>query len=391
LAVDAAAWLGFLVGIVAVLATAASVLSTLVIPRAVTSRVSRWVATTVRRLFYLAVDRVDGYEGRDRLLAMLGPTMLVTLLATWVALVFVGYSLLLLPWSGPSLPDALRLSGSSMFTLGFVVPQGAAPTVLVLLAAGSGLVLVALLIAYLPALYSAFNRRETLVTMLDARGGSPAWGPEVLARQELVDVVDSLGDFYERWQEWAADLAETHTNYPTLIYFRSPHPYRSWIIALLAVLDAAALHHALNPLSSPSQARLVLRQGITSLHDIATVLRIRFDPDPHPEDPIALSREEFDAGVAHLEASGWSMERAPDDAWTNFRGWRVNYEAIAYAVADRVVAPPALWSGPRRYLAEAAKSPLRPPHREPDIPDERDLLRRATAKRRAARPRRPDW
>ena len=130
---------------------------------------------------------------------------LVTLLATWMMLVFVGYSLLLLPWSGPSLTEAMRLSGSSMFTLGFVVPQDAAPTVLVFLAAASGLVIVALLIAYLPALYSAFNRRETLVTMLDARGGSPAWGPEVLARQELVDVVDSLGQFYERWQEWAAD------------------------------------------------------------------------------------------------------------------------------------------------------------------------------------------
>ncbi|TMC49349.1 MAG: hypothetical protein E6J14_07510 [Chloroflexi bacterium] len=387
----AAAWVGFLVGIVVVLVTAASVLTTMVVPRAARSRLSRWLGITLRRLFYLVVVRIDGYEGRDRVLAMLGPAFLVTLLATWMMLVFVGYSLLLLPWSGPSLTEAMRLSGSSMFTLGFVVPQDAAPTVLVFLAAASGLVIVALLIAYLPALYSAFNRRETLVTMLDARGGSPAWGPEVLARQELVDVVDSLGQFYERWQEWAADLAETHTNYPTLVFFRSPHPYRSWIIALLAVLDAAALHHALNPLSSPSQARLVLRQGITSLRDIATVLRIPFDADPHPEDPIALTREEFDTGVAHLEASGWSMERGPDDAWTNFRGWRVNYESISYAIADRVVAPPALWSGPRRYLQEAARSPLRPPHREPDQADERDLLRRATAKRRAARPRRPDW
>src|SRR5581483_1535254 len=120
------------------------------------------------------------------------------------------------------------------------------PAALVFAEAATGLVVTALLIAYLPVLYAAFNRRETLVTTLEALAGSPAWGPELLARQALIGDVAYLPRVYERWTEWAADIAESHTNYRALVYFRSPDPMASWLLSLLAVLDAAALHLALN-------------------------------------------------------------------------------------------------------------------------------------------------
>jgi hypothetical protein len=46
----------------------------------------------------------------------------------------------------------------------------------------AGLVTVTLQIAYLPALYAAFNRRENEIALLNSRAGSPSWGPELLAR-----------------------------------------------------------------------------------------------------------------------------------------------------------------------------------------------------------------
>ena len=57
------------------------------------------------------------------------------------------------------------------------------------LAGASGLVLVAMLIAYLPVLYAAFNRREIQVTTLEALAGSPPWGPELLAVEDRKSVV----------------------------------------------------------------------------------------------------------------------------------------------------------------------------------------------------------
>ena len=109
------------------------------------------------------------------------------------------------------------------------------------MAAGAGMVLVALQIGYLPALYGAFNRRETLVTLLESRAGAPAWGPELLIRHHLVGMVESLSPLYAEWERWSADVAESHTSYPSLLYMRSPRSRNSWVISLIAVMDAAAL------------------------------------------------------------------------------------------------------------------------------------------------------
>ena len=41
------------------------------------------------------------------------------------------------------------------------------------------------------------------------------------------------------------------------------------------------------------------------------------------------------------------FEREPEAAWVHFKGWRVNYEEAAYALAATLDVVPALWSGPR--------------------------------------------
>jgi len=110
---------------------------------------------------------------------------------------------------------AMRLSGSSLFTLGFATPGGPAPYGIVFAAAISGLVVIALMIGYMPTLYAAYNRRETLVIMLEALSGKPPWGPELLARQQLIGNTSYLPRLYERWTEWAADISESHTTYQT--------------------------------------------------------------------------------------------------------------------------------------------------------------------------------
>jgi hypothetical protein len=235
-------------------------------------------------------------------------------------------------------------------------------------AAASGPLVIALQISYLPMLYAAYNRRETEVTLLQSRAGEPAWGPELLARQALVDTVGQLREVYGGWERLAADIGESHANYPILLSFRSPQPYRSWLIGLLTVMDGAAMHLALAPNSAPLQARLVLRAGFTALRDIARAARIPFDPDPYPDAPLQLAYEDFSAGVKRAVEAGFTAERSVEDAWPHFRGWRVNYEPIVYELARRIDAVPALWSGPRDWPADEIGT-RRPPHRRPDAPD----------------------
>src|ERR1700683_623607 len=141
--------------------------------------------------------------------------------------------------------------------------------------------------------------------MLESRAGVPAWGPELLARHQLVGIIDALPQFYADWEVWAAEVAESHTTYPVLLLFRSPEPWFSWSVGLLAVMDGAAMHLALAPSTASSQARLCLRMGFTALNRIAKVLRWEVDPDPDPLGPITLTFEEFDQAVAMLRDIGF--------------------------------------------------------------------------------------
>ena len=359
------AWIGFVSGIVLVLTTWSSVIRTLIVPRGLPSALPGQIALYSGRFFLFVARRFDSYEERDRILAFQAPTYLLLLLTTWMMLFLVGFGLILWPFV-ESLPRALLESGSSIFTLGFASTHEAAATFVHFLAAITGLVTVALLVGYLPTLYSSFNRRETMVTMLQSRAGAPAWGPEILFRYQNVRLVDQLPALYRDWERWAADVSESHTNYPMLIFFRSPHPLRSWILALLAVMDSAAMYLALAPDRAPKEARLCLRMGFLCLRDIAQFLHIEFDPDPLPTEPIELTFEEFEAGIARAVETGFPIERSIADAWPHFRGWRVNYEGVAYAIANIVSAPPGPWSGQRDNLPGMQIIPQRPADRTPD-------------------------
>ena len=160
-------------------------------------------------------------------------------------------------------------------------------------------------------------------------------------------------------------MAESHTTYPVMLMFRSPEPWFSWLLALLAVLDGAAMHLALAPATASSNARLCLRMGFTCLDRIGSMLGWHLDPDPLPEAPIALTFGEFEAAVKMLEEIGFPVERSAEEAWPDFHGWRVNYEAVAYRLADKLVVPPAPWSGTRRHLRPGITEPRRPPQRRP--------------------------
>jgi hypothetical protein len=346
----------FVIGLVVVCITLAEVLFTMVLPRrpAGVERLTVFVNRSVRLAFVGFSRLASTYEGKDAILAPTAPVALIAQLSFWGASLIVGFGLMLMP-TVHSISDSLLQSLTAMFTVGAVHIGGPADTGIDTLQ-----------IAYLPALYGAFSRREGLVSLLESRAGTPAWGPELLARHQLVGITDTLPDLYATWEEWAADVAESHTTYPILLLFRSPEPWFSWLLGLLAVLDGAAMHLALAPSTASSKARLCLRMGFTLLQRIAVTLGWTVDPDPSPEGPIQLTYEEFASAVEMLERVGFEAERSAAEAWPDFRGWRVNYETIAYRLADRLTAPPTPWSGPRRHLHSGPVEPRRPPQRNPE-------------------------
>jgi hypothetical protein len=341
------------IGAVLVLTAWASVIGTLIVPRPVSSWLTRWVDRVVNKAFRMATGAFADYPRRDRVLAAQAAAILLGQLAAWLGISFIGYVLLLWPFEAGGLGSAFTAAGSAMFTLGFAVPTGRAPAAIVFAAAATGLVIITLQIAYLPVLYAAFNRRETEVALLNARAGVPSWGPELLSRTHYAlgsgaSTIDTLPDLYTQWERWAADVTESHTTYLPLVRFRSPRPLSSWVTALLAVLDSAALFLALSPKSAPVvPARLCLRAGFLCFNQIARTMGIQVPEEPDPNGTISLSYQEFLDAIARMREVDFPVEREPSEAWPDFVGWRLNYEQAAYAVAAAVDAVPALWSGPR--------------------------------------------
>ncbi|MGH3190327.1 MAG: hypothetical protein ACRDPY_20760 [Streptosporangiaceae bacterium] len=360
------------IGGLLVLTAAGSVVGTLIVSRSVSGRLMRWVDKAVDETYQAMLSHIDEYKRCDRLLATQAAALLMAQLVAWLGVIFVGYGFLLWPFAARGVASAFTDAGSSMFTLGFAEPSGAVPAAIVFLAAASGLVIVTLQIAYLPTLYAAFNRRETEVALLNARAGIPSWGPELLARTHYalgsgMSTLDTMPDLYAQWERWAADVAESHTTYLPLVRFRSPGALSSWVTALLAVMDSAALFLSVSPEAAPTvPARLCLRGGFQCFNRVATAMSIQVPGEMGaPPGEISLTYAEFEEAVDRMKEVGFPVERDPKEAWPDFVGWRANYEQAAYAVAAAIYAVPALWSGPRRHpvppIPPIRPAPGRPP------------------------------
>jgi len=357
-------YLFFALGLFLVAIDGASVVGTLIVPRSAGGRLMVWVDRANHACFEMITSPLKDYGRRDRVLAAEAATLLVCQLVAWLAVAYLGFTLMLWPFV-PTFSDALDTAGPALWFIGDSSVHGWGERLVQYAAAFFGLVTVTLQIAYLPTLYSAFNRRETDIALLNARAGVPSWGPELLARTHYAlgsgqSTIGTLPDFYEQWERWAADIAESHTTYLPLVRFRSPRPLSSWVTALLSVLDSAAMYLAVSPEAAPTvAARLCLRSGFQCFGDIARALGVPVPLDPDPSMGISLTYDDFLKGLAHLRKVDFPIERDPADAWPDFLGWRVNYEQAAYAVAMSVHAVPALWSGPRKHKVEQI-APFRP-------------------------------
>jgi hypothetical protein len=348
LLVNLAHVLAFLAGLIVVGLTWFSAISTFVLPRSARSRLNRLVFALLRRLFDLILLFAKTYRRRDAILAYYAPFGMMLLLPTWYALISCGYAAMYWALGVEDFFDALHLSSSSLLTLGFADPKTFLLTAVVFSEAMTGLILVALLIAYLPTIYAAFARREQAVNMLDVRAGNPPSALEMLSRFKRIQGLDKLGEYWRSWETWFADIEESHTTLPMLVFLRSPRAENSWITAAGAVLDTASLTLSCVDVTYEPSAALCIRAGYLALRRIANYFDIPNPQEPHfPADPISVHREEFEAILTQLEAAGLPIRTDHEKAWKDFAGWRVNYDRALVMLCRLVMAPTAPWSSDR--------------------------------------------
>jgi hypothetical protein len=351
-------------GLLLIRAALASAVRTVILPRGIPSSLGRVVFVITRRLFRLRAGGADApFQRRDRVMAAYGPVSLLVLLVIWVLMVMGGYVALYWAVAERSLREAYSISGSSIVTLGFDRPADLGSETLSFTESALGLVLLALLITYLPSLYSSFARRESEVTALEVRASSPPSGVEMIKRFTRLHRLELLHDVWVRWERWFVELEESHTSFSVLVFFRSPQPDHSWITAAGAVLDAAALANAVVDTPHDVDADICIRAGYVALRRIASFFGMSYNPNPDLGVPITISRDEFDAACADMEAQGVPLKSDRDKAWDEFRGWRVNYDKVLLTLCGFTMAPYAPWSSDRAvmdYVPPLLRTLIRP-------------------------------
>ena len=324
-----------------------SAVRTFVLPRGVATVLTRTVFVGLRAVFNGFARLARTYDGRDAVMALYGPIGLLLLPAVWIVLTLVAFAAMFHALGVSGYEAAIEMSGSSLFTLGFIRPPDFVSTCLAFVEAAFGLGLLALLIAYLPTIYSAFSKREIMVGQLATFAGNPPAGVEILRRAHMMERFHLLEDVWVQWQGWFAELEETHTSLAVVNFFRSPAPHRSWVTAAGAVLDAASLRLAVTEMGFDPQAGLMIRGGRYALNAIAEYFDLPYAADPQPTDPILVTRDEFEEACDSLVAAGVAVRADRDAAWADFVGWRVNYDLALVGIAGLVMAPYAPWSSDR--------------------------------------------
>lgn len=338
----------FLLGLALVIGTIFSALSTFVLPRASHSRLNQIVFGVLLRLFQLLLRFTKSYEKRDAIMSYYAPIGLMLLLPAWYILTALGYSGMYWAMGVPDWDLSMRLSGSSLLTLGFATSENFWVNALVFSEATLGLVLVALLIAYLPTIYSSFSRREQAVNLLEVRAGNPPSAVGMILRFYRIHGLERLNDYWPVWEAWFSDVEESHTVLPALVFFCSPRPQNSWVVAAGAVLDAAALTLSAVDIPLSASAQLSIRAGFLALRRICDDFDIPYPADPQfPQQSISISQTEFDAALEKLAQAGIPLKTDREKAWLDFAGWRVNYDHVLLALCDLTMAPSAPWSSDR--------------------------------------------
>jgi hypothetical protein len=339
--------LAILLGTLLVIVTLFSAIRTLVLPRAIKDDITNLTFAAVRLLLSIPLRFSEDYRYRDRLMAYYAPIALLTLLPVWLFLVTLGYTGIFWGLGVEGWYESFLLSGSSLLTLGFAKAGDVIQLSLVYSEATIGLLLIALLIAYLPTMYAAFQRRESAVSLLEVRAGDPPSAVEMLLRFNRIRGLNQLHETWQSWENWFIDLRESHTSLSMLVFFRSPQPEHSWVTASGTILDAAALTLSTLDIPHDFQADLCLRSGYLALRHIADFFKVPYKPNPHAGDPISITRAEFDQAYDQLAAQDLPVKINRDQAWRDFAGWRVNYDQVLLALAELTMAPQAPWSSDR--------------------------------------------
>lgn len=242
-------YLEIVLGLAVVLAILWDAFTTIVMPKAVERRfnVAAIYYNAIWNVWQFLAKRLGDRPLRLTILGAFAPISLLFLFVLWALCLVVGFAFVNCGSStlgdGVGLGEHLYYSGVTFFTLGFgdLTPKGTWGHILSVIEAGTGFAFLAIVIGYIPVLYTHFSTREHQIMLLDSKAGSDPTATELLRRHGAAGAMEDLIMLLKEWEAWSAHQLEAYLSYSSLAYYRSQHDHQSWLCALTSILDACAL------------------------------------------------------------------------------------------------------------------------------------------------------
>lgn len=336
--------LAAILGLLVILSVLLDAFETIVLPRKVQRafRITSWFYrnTWVPWTKLARLIRVNSF--RENFLGYFGPLSLIVLLAVWATGLIFGFALMQyglgqhVRLSGEPITFGVLLyhSGETFFTLGYgdITPVSPTARLLAVIESGMGFAFLGLVVGYLPVIYSSFSSRETEISLLDARAGSPPTAGELLVRLGCCPDQTVLDNIFRGWERWSADLLSSHISYPVLCFFRSQHSNQSWLAALTTMLDVTALVLAGIDGIRPDQAKLTFAMARHAAVDLTQVVNARYSANTTDR----LPPERLEELRKMLQDAGMRI-RKDEYADQKLLKLRSMYEPYCEALAERLL------------------------------------------------------
>jgi hypothetical protein len=342
-------WWASIAGIGLIFIILMDAFETVVLPRRIKRtffRISSRFYRKTWRLWTRVGLHIKSANRREGFLAYYGPLSVFPLLGFWALGLILGFACVQyglgehvsLGSEKITFGKLVYLSGETFFTLGYgdITPNNTAARALSVMEAGMGFAFLGVVIGYLPVIYNSFAARETEISLLDARAGSPPSAAEFLGRLGCCPEQTVLDEIFRDWERWCADLLSSHISYPVLVFFRSQHSNQSWLGALTVMLDVTSLVMTGVEGIHPDQAKLTFAIARHAAVDLAQVVNAEYSP--HDEDRLASAdlirlRTELVAHGVSLSVPAEDDTDAPD----RLAELRMLYEPYLHSLSRRLL------------------------------------------------------
>jgi voltage-gated potassium channel Kch len=295
---------------------------------------SRLIARFVWPPLRATALRVPDPVMRESILSAFAPAYLVMFLLVWLSVLVLGYGCLFFALRDHLHPvsnfgSAVYFGGITLLTIGYgdIVPTDGATRALAIFAGATGIGLFSVTTAYLFLMFSAYRRREPFVTIVGVRAGGPCSGLELVERYARVNKMERLSGFLAQGEQWVADVLDSHTAYPPLIFFRGATPGLSWVAVLVGLLDVSALLATTVRCGTIVEADLMIQMGRHTARSFPRYI----DYPKIGQKP--MERATFERGYKRLSDAGLELHPI-DEAWKRFSEIRSTYITPLVSIAQ---------------------------------------------------------